>query len=100
MEQTGEKGLFEMKVSDSGKIFIRKFVSLVRPIILLSILISLLTLAGVLIHAIKIDPRIYGNQSLLLFEHNIMPYYMTIYTMVLFANLYYYWKTAGLLTKA
>lgn len=99
MEQAEQENLFEAKVNDTGRMYIRKFASIIKPVLLLGIIISLLRLAEEYIHAIKADPAIYRYNSLLSFENSLLPYYMTVHTIVFFFQVYFYWKTSRLLLR-
>jgi hypothetical protein len=99
MDITVQKDLFGISISDSGKLYIRKFATVVRIVIFLGIILSVIHIAQVIIYAIKVNPAIYRHDSFLLFEHNIMPYYTAIYSILFFLQLYYYWKISNVLTR-
>jgi hypothetical protein len=100
MEQTGQTDLFDIKLTASGKLYIRKFVTISRAVILMGIILLLVHLASSIIRLIKYDPAIFAKNKLLLLDHKILPYYLLIYTFLFLLQFYYYWKTGSYLKKA
>jgi hypothetical protein len=100
MEQTEPKDLFDTGISDSGKLYIRKFAAIARIAIFAGILITLIHIAQVTIHETIVNRGIYSRDPILLLEHNVLPYYTALHAILLFLQLYYYWKLSRLLTLA
>ena len=99
MDQPAQQDLFEVKLSPSGKLYIRKFEAAARILIIIGSVIALIFIAETIIRAVKIDPEIYAGNRLLLFHHRILPVYTAVYVVLLFLQLYYYWKVSSSLSK-
>jgi hypothetical protein len=99
MEQTEQKDLFDIKLTASGKSYIRKFGAATRILIMVGILVSLIFIAGTIIRAVKVDPAIFASNKLLLFQHRIFPLYTAVYSILFFLQIYCYWKVSRDLSK-
>jgi len=97
--QTEHNELFGVTVSDSSRIYIRKFAGIVKLIIVFVLITHVLRLTQVIIHAVKIDPSIYSNDKALLFEHNLMPFYTAISFALVCITMYIYWQLSRHLAK-
>jgi len=99
MEQTGQKDLFEIKLNESGRIFILKFAFLARIIIVLGIIISLIHIASTVIRYIIFDPSVYSSYPYLLLENSFLPYYTVFYCILFYTQMYFYWQLTKYLRK-
>jgi hypothetical protein len=68
MDQPAQQDLFEVKLSPSGKLYIRKFEAAARILIIIGSVIALIFIAETIIRAVKINPEIYAGNRLLLFH--------------------------------
>lgn len=99
MYEAEPKDLFETRLNSTGKLYIRKFATLVRYIILLSIIISSLNIIAATVEAIKIDIGIYAGNKLLLLRHKISPFYTAVYFILFAFQIYYYWMVTRYLSR-
>ena len=99
MVQTETHDLFEIKLSASGKTYLRKFAFFTRLMILIGIVISLIHIASTLARHFTIDVSVYDNYEYLLIEHKLLPYYTAFYCLLFYPQMYLYWQVARYLKK-
>jgi len=99
MEQTEGQGLFDSKLNESGKMYIRKFAAATRIVLFLGILLSLGHLTGSIIRLAKYDLSRFSNDKILQLEYRIMPFYWPVHVVLALMQLYYYWKLGKNLRK-
>ena len=92
MTEETKSDLFELRVSTSGKIYIRKFAFFSRLIILISIVISLIHVASTLIRHFTLDVSVYDNYEYLKLENTLLPYYTALYCLLFYPQMYLYWQ--------
>ena len=99
MEPTEQRELFDIKLTASGKLYIRKFAVLARTIILLGLVISFIHIATTVISYIKFDPSLYAKYKLLVLENKLLPYYTLVYCLLFYPQMYFYWQVTKCLKK-
>ncbi|HEY6506241.1 MAG TPA: hypothetical protein VIZ28_19830 [Chitinophagaceae bacterium] len=99
MEQTEGKDLFEIKLNDPGKMYIRKFAVLARVMILVGLFISLIHITSTVLRYTSFDPELYANYKYYLLEHKFLPYYTVIYCLLFYPQMYTYWQVTKCLRK-
>ena len=99
MEQTEQHGLFESKLNESGKIYIRKFATAVRLLILIGALVSLLSLTISMIRFIKMNSFDAFGDKLVQFQYHVYPFYLLVYVVLAILQLYALWKLSIYLSK-
>lgn len=98
MEQTEEQTLFDSKLNETGKKYIRKFAAATRTLLLFGILLSLVFLATNIARMVKIDTDVFLNKAVGLY-YKIYPFYSLIYIVVFFSQTYLYWRAGKYLLK-
>lgn len=99
MEQTEGKDLFDIKLTTSGKTYIRKFAGVVRVAIFIGIIISLIYLTWAVIRTSRITSIVFEGDKLLRFQYKILPVYTAVHSILFFFQIYYYWKVSRYLSK-
>jgi len=99
MDQSPQQNLFDVKLNDPGKLYIRKFAVAARILILIGVLISLIFITGTIIRTVKVDPSIFANNKPLRLQHRIFPFYTVVYSILVFLQLYFYWKVSRCLSR-
>jgi hypothetical protein len=99
MEQTEPNDLFETKLNAEGKLYIRKFASVVEAVIILGILLSAINIVIEVIRAVKVNLSIFSQDKLLLWEYRIYPFYMFASITLFVLQLYYYRKLSRHMEK-
>lgn len=92
MEPTIKTDLFELKINSSGKIYIRKFVTIARIGILVSILLSIILIATTAVSSIIFKPSKYSGFKYLLLQRELLPYYTLVLCVILYLHIYFYWQ--------
>jgi|SRR5688572_8380834 len=98
MEQARQQELFEIKINESGKIFILKFAALARIIIVIGIIISFIHIASSAIWYITFDPTI-SNIDPYRLLNRFLPYYITFYCLFFYPQIYFYWQVTKYFRK-
>ena len=99
MDQTGQNDLFEIRVTPSGKYYIRRFAIIARIIIIISILISFIHIATAVVALIIFKPSQYASYKYLLLGTRLLPYYTVVFCIVLYLQMYSYWQVTKYLRK-
>ncbi|MEI9909843.1 MAG: hypothetical protein WDO71_09340 [Bacteroidota bacterium] len=89
MDEARQQGIFDIKITASGKSHIRKFAVAARIVILTGLIISFIHITVTLIRLIKINPAVYPNDKQLQIEHTLIPYYLVIYCVFYFLQMYF-----------
>jgi len=100
MEQPEQNDLFEIRLTPWGKYYIRRFAAIARMIILAGILISFIHIASTVIGYIIFKPSQYAGYKYLLLENRLMPYYMALYCMLFYPQMYFYWQATKYLKRS
>jgi hypothetical protein len=99
MGPTEQKDLFDIKLSASGKFYIRKFAIVARIIILTGLIISFIHIASTMIRYISFDSSLYAKYEYLSLENKLLPYYTAIYCILFYPQMYFYWQVTKYLRK-
>jgi hypothetical protein len=99
MDQPPQQDLFDIKITASGKLYIRKFAIITRIIILIALIISGIHIATTAIAYIKFDPSLYAKYKLLVLENKLLPYYTFGYCLLFYPQMYFYWQATRYLKK-
>lgn len=92
MEQTGKQDLFEIKLNDSGKLYIRKFAVIARIAIVIGIIISFIHIATTVMWYTNYAPLVDNRDSYFLLEYRFLPYYIVFYCLLFYPQMYLYWQ--------
>jgi hypothetical protein len=99
MEQTEGQGLFDSKLNETGKMYIRKFAAATRWLLLLGILLAIVHVTISIIRLAYYDVSRFSGDKVWQFEYRILPFYSLTYTTLALLQLYYYWKVGKELKK-
>jgi hypothetical protein len=99
MELPVQKDLFELKISPSAKIHIRRFALIARISIVIGLLISFIHIASTVIRYRIFDTADYADYPYLLLENRLLPFYTIIYCLLFYPQIYLYWQVTHLLKK-
>lgn len=99
MDPTEQKDLFDVKLSASGKFYIRKFAIVARIIILIGLIISFIHIASTVIRYINFDPSLYAKYEYLSLENKLLPYYTAFYCILFYPQMYFYWQVTKYLRR-
>jgi hypothetical protein len=99
MEQTEQQDLFDIKISASAKVYIKKFAVITRIIIFVGIIISFIHIATSVLWLISLEKYTLVKGSDLWIEYKIMPYYTAFYCILFYPQLYFYWQATKYLRK-
>jgi hypothetical protein len=98
MEQTEQPELFEIKLNASGILYVRKVAVMARVVIVTSIFLALISITTATLRILKIDPSIYKDKFLGLY-YRVLPFYLGVYFVFFFVQLYYFLKISQHLKK-
>jgi hypothetical protein len=98
-DQPAQQDLFEIKLTASGKIYIRKFAIIARIIILVGIIISFIHIASTVMWQINLEKYDLGKNSDLWLEYKVLPYYTLVYCILFYSQMYFYWQATKFLRK-
>jgi len=93
MLPSANEDLFDVKINSSGKYYFRKYAVVVRAIILAGILLSIIHIASSVLWLLVIRrdyPPEKGTD--LWFEYKILPFYVLFYCILLYPQLFFYWR--------
>ena len=97
MEQTEDQHLFDIKLTASGKNYLRKFAVNTRMIIVCALVVVLVNVTVVTIVLLRVEPPLNDNDLVL--QHKLLPYYTALYCILNFPLLYLYWQVTTFLRK-
>ena len=99
MEEAEQQNLFDVKLSATGRYYIRRFAVLARIIILFGLIISGIHIASTVIAYVKFDPNLLKKYKLLVLQNKISPYYTFVYCLLFYPQMYFYWQVTRYLKK-
>lgn len=99
MDQPPQQDLFDIKLTVSGKTYIRKFAILARTLILLSIIISFFHIASTAFWILELRKFDLVRGTDLWIEYTFMPYYIVAYCVLFYPQVYFYWQATKFLKK-
>ena len=99
MEQLKKEDIFETRINDLGKLYIRKFSILVRAVIFAGIFISLIHISSTIVRYLLLKPYNFQPGSHDWWDYKLYPYYTLVYCILLYSQLYFYWQTTKYLQR-
>lgn len=99
MDQKINDDIFETRVNQLGKIYIRKFALLVRAFILIGIVISLIHISSTILRYLLLKPYRFQPGSHDYWDYTLYPYYTVIHCGLFFSQLFFYWQTTKYFRK-
>ena len=100
MDTDNTPGLFENKLSEEGIRYIRKFLRIVKFVLLIGILISALSMASGVYYKLKdrFDYSLFDYWQGLYFK--FFPFYQWFHSILFLVQIYFYWKISQQFTAA
>lgn len=98
MEQTEEQALFDSKLNESGKKYIRKFAAATRILLLIGVLFSLVVLTADIVRMFRFESVAFPDK-LVRFYYKTYPFYSIVYVVVFLSQLLLYWRAGKYLLK-
>jgi hypothetical protein len=98
--QTTDDDLFDIKLSHTGKYYIRKFIIVARVVSIAGIVFSVLNLISTAIQTSNANLSNFKDFKFLLLQMQILPFYTGVQCLLVLIQLWYYWKLTKWLKKS
>lgn len=100
MDERPSNDIFEIRLTDEGFFYIRRFVKIVRIAIALSIVSSVAILISSTKNLLSFDPDLYDVSKWIKLQWKLYPYYLYIYVILVFIQVYYFWRFGKTMSKS